>query len=170
MKNLLRSFLFIILILPGSLALGQNLSRTVVEAAGETFTNNNLSLTYILGEAVGDLLISPGADKFLTVGFAQPDIELQQILSMDITKSFVVYPNPVSGNTVKLAFNNLPDGFYNVSIIDAAGKTLQTQIVNYSSSTFFYLPLDISQYKGGVYFIKVTTPINLQGQVKLIKI
>lgn len=60
-----------------------------------------------------------------------------------------------------LGFNHVPDSIYT--------RILQTQTLTYSYGDFFYLPLNVSQRKGGIYFIKVVDILNFQGQVQLIK-
>ena len=158
----------------GHIACAQYLSRSVVANQAETFTSPDLILTYVLGEPISDFLpgTTPGtnASLFLTAGFHQPDIEVQTLLSTSISSSLVLYPNPASGGTVKLAFNHVPDGIYTVNLVDAAGKILQTQSVTYTNNNFLYLTLDVSHLAGGVYFISVVSQLNFQGQVKLIKI
>lgn len=163
----------ILFCLVSDVARAQKLERSVVASAAETLLGPNpatFTLSYVLGEAIGDLLPNPANNLFLTTGFVQPDEELQQILNQDISKSIVLYPNPASGNTVKLAFNNLPDGVYMIDIIDPIGRVLQTQTVTYQNNNFFYVPLDISQFKGGTYFVRVNNGVGFKGNAKLIKI
>jgi len=173
-RNLRKLFLPLIVLFSGHIACAQYLSRSVVANQAETFTSPDLILTYVLGEPISDFLpgTTPGtnASLFLTAGFHQPDIEVQTLLSTSISSSLVLYPNPASGGTVKLAFNHVPDGIYTVNLVDAAGKILQTQSVTYSNNNFLYLTLDVSHLAGGVYFISVVSQLNFQGQVKLIKI
>lgn len=177
MKTQRNILLLLAALLLGNIAFGQTLERTVVASAAETLLGpipKDFTLSYVLGEVAADIVPPAGGTNtstfFLTVGFAQPDIELQQVLNMDITKSILVYPNPTSGNTVKLAFNNQPDGVYAIDVIDPIGRVLQSQSVSYFNNNFFYLTLDISAFKGGVYFIRVINPMGFQGNVKLIKI
>jgi hypothetical protein len=149
-------------------AKGQAISRTAVASQGETYKTPQITLSYVIGEAIGDVLANGSANKYLTTGFIQPDVEISQILA-GVAKSLAIYPNPTNGGIVKLAFNHVPDGTYNVNIYNANGKILQSQKVNYSSSDFYYLPLDVSNYAGGTYFIQVVNPLKFNGEVKLIK-
>ncbi|WP_295649339.1 T9SS type A sorting domain-containing protein [uncultured Mucilaginibacter sp.] len=163
-----------VLFVSGQVVCAQYLSRSVVANQAETLTSPNLILTYVLGEPISDFLpnTTPGTNApiFLTAGFHQPDIDVQTMLGTNISSSLVLYPNPASGGTVKLAFNHVPDGIYTVNLVDASGKILQTQSVTYSNHNFFYLTLDVSHLAGGIYFISVVNQLNFQGQVKLIKI
>jgi hypothetical protein len=147
----------------------QFLARTVVSAAGETFIKPGISMTYVVGEAVDELLSNNKINKFLTVGFLQPDVEISQIINGS-SKSLAIFPNPANGGIVKLAFNHVPDGIYDINIYDANGKIMQAQQqVQYSKSDFYYFPIDISHYSGGTYFIQVVSPAKFSGEVKLIK-
>ena len=173
-RNLRKLFLPLIVLFSGHIACAQYLSRSVVANQAETLTSPNLILTYVLGEPISDFLpnTTPGTNAaiFLTAGFHQPDVDVQTLLSTNISSSLVLYPNPASGGTVKLAFNHVPDGIYTVNLVDASGKILQTQSVTYSNHNFLYLTLDVSHLAGGIYFISVVNQLNFQGQVKLIKI
>jgi hypothetical protein len=151
-----------------TIANGQTINRTAADAQGMTVTNGGVTLTYVIGDVVSDVFSSPAANKYLTAGFLQPDVEVSQVLT-NTAKTLALYPNPTNGSTVKLAFNDVPDGTYTINMYDSAGKLLQTQSVNYSKTSFFYFPLDVSKYKGGTYFIQVVNPVKFQGEVKLIK-
>jgi len=151
-----------------NVSIGQVVTRTSVDAAGETLSKPGITLSYVIGEAIGDLLSNPGANKYLTTGFIQPDVEVSQVLASS-AKALAVYPNPTSGGIVKLAFNHVPDGTYIINLYDAKGKILQTQQVVYTSTSFFYFPIDVSHYAGGTYFIQVVDPMKFNGEVKLIK-
>jgi len=152
----------------GNVAGAQTLSRTSVDSQGGTYTTPQLILTFAIGEAVGDVLANTANNSIFTTGFIHPEADVALVLA-NSAKSLALYPNPTNGGTVKLAFNHVPDGVYIVNIYDANGKLLQTQQVNYTSSSFYYLPLDVSHYSGGTYFIQVVNPAKFQGEVKLIK-
>ncbi|MBW4889826.1 T9SS type A sorting domain-containing protein [Mucilaginibacter sp. HMF5004] len=169
-KYILPILLLFATVLSGKIACAQSISRDVVANAAETFVQPGLTLSTTLGEPYGELLVNAGANLFFTTGFAQPDIDVQTILGLSNANSLILFPNPATGGTVKLSFNHVPDGVYTVSLIDASGKVLSSQEVNYSLGAFAYLPIDVSRLSGGVYFIRVFNRVNFQGQVKLIKI
>jgi hypothetical protein len=169
-KTLLSIFLCFTLVFSANIVYGQYISRDVVGASSGIYTTPNLSISFVIGEPVADLLIgSGGANLFFTAGFIQPDLEVQ-LIAANISQSIVVYPNPAAGSIVKVGFNHVPDGIYTIDVIDANGRILQTQTVNYFQNNFFYVPLNVSQLKGGIYFIKVINSLSFQGEVKLIKI
>jgi hypothetical protein len=169
-SNLPKVFLTLFILFWSQLVAAQFISRDVVANAAETYTTPNLNLTITVGEPYGELLANPGVNLFLTTGFAQPDIDVQTLLSATVPDALLIYPNPTAGGVVKLAFNHVPDGVYTVSVIDASGKILQSQEVSYTLGSFAYLPIDVSRLAGGVYFVRVVNRVNFQGQIKLIKI
>ena len=163
-------FLTVSIAFSSSISRAQYLSRSVVANSAESFSNATMSMTYVLGEFIGDLLPNTAANFTLTAGFDQPDVEIQNVLNSNFSSALIIYPNPANGPTVKLAFNHVPDGVYTVNLVDAAGRILQSQTVTYANQNFLYLPIDVSRLPSGVYFISVINQLNFQGQVKLIKI
>jgi Secretion system C-terminal sorting domain len=70
-----------------------------------------------------------------------------------------IYPNPVTNGTVKISFNDLPAGKYQVQLLDLSGKLVSTHEVNLSAKsqiTDFNLP-DVAK---GSYFVKVISEPN----------
>lgn len=143
----------------GSFCHAQSLSRSVVCAAATTVNVGNYSITYILGEAVGDLFSNQPNGTFLTSGFAQPDISLQEIMAANNNSNanFVLFPNPAPAvSTIKLGFkSSLPVGRYSIAIIDASGKILQTKEVYFKPSFFAYQEFVVASYAKGVYYVRV---------------
>jgi hypothetical protein len=148
----------------------QYLTRTVLASAGDNYKNSDITLSYVAGEAIGGLLYNTTINPhlYLTTGFEQPDVEVSQVLTNSAI-SLAVFPNPTNSSTVKLAFNHVPDGVYTINVFDALGKILQSQTVNYKAINYYYFPIDISQYAGGIYFIQVVNPALFHGEVKLVK-
>jgi len=151
-------------------ARAQYLTRTVVSSAGDTYKNADVTLSFVAGEAIGGLLSNTEINPhlYLTTGFEQPDVEVSQVLASS-AKSLAIFPNPASGGVVKLAFNHVPDGVYTINVFDAMGKILQSQTVDYKAIDYYYFPIDVSHYAGGVYFIQVVNPTLFHGEVKLVK-
>ena len=71
-----------------------------------------------------------------------------------------VYPNPVSNGLVKLSFDNLAAGKYQIQFMDISGKLIRSQEVNIDNKIQveeFKLPDLISK---GNYLIKVFSDTN----------
>lgn len=147
----------------------QKISRDVVATAAETVKVSGISVTYVLGEAVGDLFGSFSNSRFLTAGFGQPDIEIKEVLDKNPNTRFVVYNNPTRTGLAKLAFNKVPDGNYTVQVVDVLGRTLQQITQKISNNNLVYIDINIAGYASGVYLLRIQSNVNIGGELKLIK-
>ena len=142
-----------------TIANGQYLSRNVLCVAGSTYTSSQVSLSYTLGETVGDLFSNDLSSTYLTAGFSQPDQSIQEILESNdyINPNFTVYPNPAyQSSTIKLTFRSLPVGKYSISVFDASGKLcLKREHLHYSPSNFAYQEFSTSGLAHGVYYFRI---------------
>jgi len=146
----------------------QSLSRNVVCSAGTTVTTTKYSVTYIVGETVGDLFEDKFNWHYLTAGFAQPDLNIQDVIYSNL--NFLVFPNPVNvSSSVKLAFKNAPEGKYSLYLIDAMGRQLQSREVYYRPSFFAYQEFAVSEYPKGVYFIKIVCNDQFKGALSFVR-
>ena len=148
----------------------QTVPRSVIANASGTLSSQQIIISAVVGEPVTGTLSNIPENRFLTVGFAQPDEELQNILNNVSPSALIVYPNPAKGSTINLAFNHVPDGTYIVSLVDESARVLQSFTIDYSSSKALYYPIDVSRLSGGVYFISVSNDLIFKGQVKFIKL
>lgn len=147
----------------------QTIGRSFIGNAGETLTKGGLSITYTVGEFFGDLVLPAASNgAILTAGFTQPD-EIP-LANTDITKHLIAFPNPNTTGKMKLNFNNMPNDTYTIDVIDVLGRVMQTTKVDYKDHNFYYIDMDISRLKGGIYFIRVKGDQNFHGEVKIIKI
>lgn len=147
----------------------QTIGRSFIGNAGETLTKGGISITYTVGELSGNLVLPAASNgAILTVGFIQPD-EIQ-LINTDITKFLIAFPNPNTTGKMKLNFNNMPNDTYTIDVIDVLGRVMQTTKAEYKDHNFYYIDMDISTLKGGVYVIRVKGDQNFHGEVKIIKI
>jgi hypothetical protein len=71
-----------------------------------------------------------------------------------------VYPNPVTGSTIRLQFNKVPAGNYVVELRDALGRTvMQRKISLNSENETQELKLD-KHSSGGIYMVKLVDGTN----------
>ena len=153
----------------GGFVSAQTIARSFIGNAGETVTNGSLSITYTVGEFSGNLVLPAASNgAVLTVGFTQPD-EIP-LANTDITKHLIAFPNPNTTGKMKLNFNNMPNDNYTIDVVDVLGRVMQTTKADYKDHNFYYIDMDISSLKGGIYFIRVKGDKNFQGEVKIIKI
>ncbi|WP_082468357.1 T9SS type A sorting domain-containing protein [Pedobacter sp. R20-19] len=151
-----------------NVAFGQLLDRSVIASAGESSTANNITLVYTIGEPVIALLENTTIDRILSTGFIQGDQVINRPFAL-VSRELAVYPNPTTANTVKLDLRNMPDGDYTVDIYDAGGRSIYSKSIKYTKDYSLNLDLDISQFKGGNYYIAVRNEL-IKGSVKLIKL
>lgn len=147
----------------------QKISRDVVCSSAETVKVQGISVTYVLGEAVGDLFGSTIDSRFLTAGFNQPDIELKEVLDKYPNTRFIVYDNPTRTGLAKLAFNKVPNGTYTVQVIDVLGRTLQQIQQKIANNNLVYVNINVAGYASGVYLLRIQSDVKVNGEVKLIK-
>jgi len=145
------------------------IERSFIGNQGLTVTNGNLTITYNVGEFVADLFANTPNSAYLTAGFSQPDVEIQ-LVNTDLTKNLIAFPNPTLSGKIKLSFVNLPNSLYTVQVVDALGRILQSQTADYHDHNFYYIDMDISSLKGGLYFIKVTSNGGFRGDVKIVRL
>lgn len=147
----------------------QKISRDVVCASAETVKVQGISVTYVLGEAVGDLFGSTIDSRFLTAGFNQPDTELKEVLDKYPNTRFIVYDNPTRTGLAKLAFNKVPNGTYSVQVIDVLGRKLQQIEQKIANNNLVYVNINVAGYASGVYLLRIQSDVNVGGELKLIK-
>ena len=170
MKKDLSFLLTLLLALTGyNAACGQTLIRTVVSSGGGTSTNGSVILAYNIGEPTADFLANPTANLALLTGFIQPDFDLAVTAPADITSQLVLFPNPTNTGVSKLDFKSIPDGSYQVDIVDAIGHVLYTKTILYAKNNNINVDLNVSNFKGGTYYVRVRNG-SVQGQLKLIKL
>jgi len=170
MKKASSLLLTLLLALTGyNAACGQTLIRTVVSSGGGTSTNGSVILAYNIGEPTADFLANPAANLALLTGFIQPDFDLAVTAPADITSQLVLFPNPTNTGVSKLDFKSIPDGSYQVDIVDAIGHVLYTKTILYAKNNNINVDLNVSNFKGGTYYVRVRNG-SVQGQLKLIKL
>ncbi|RZJ89411.1 MAG: T9SS type A sorting domain-containing protein [Chryseobacterium sp.] len=164
--SILITFLAVMLCIQSASA--QLLDRNVVSNGGESSNANNITLTFTLGEFIGELLGAQPNGKILTTGFIQGDQVINNPFAV-ITRELAVFPNPTAGDNAKLDLRNMPDGNYIVEICDVIGRILFTKNIQYTKDYSLSLDLDISRFKGGTYYVRVHNEL-IKGTVKLIKL
>jgi len=150
-------------------ACGQTLSRTVISSGGGTAIAGNIILVYNIGEPTADFLVNTASNQALLVGFIQPDFDVTVTAPADITSQLVLFPNPTNTGVSKLDFKSIPDGSYQVDIVDAIGHVLYTKTILYAKNNNINVDLNVSNFKGGTYYVRVRNG-SVQGQLKLIKL
>jgi hypothetical protein len=169
MNKFLRIIIFLFLLCTSfTNSNSQSISRSVIANAAETLIRPELSLTFVVGETVGDLFSNPSNNKYLTAGFPQPDVELKSLLDLNINNKITIFPNPAT-SLVKIGLDNIPDATYTIDLVDMAGRVLQSNQVPFSNNNQLYITMNVAPYASGMYIIRVRSDKQYNGQAKLIK-
>jgi len=157
----MKQFLFILFLSP-LLMFGQENDHYVVAAQGDYFSNENIQISWTLGEVFTESALQTKAD--LTQGFHQ-SLLLESLLTQESfesdeeineendifgssqskNSSFNVFPNPSSG----IYYIDLEDQFdfmITMDVFDVSGKLVNSQTINQKLSE-----LDLSTFARGLY-------------------
>lgn len=143
----------ILLILPfGFNAIGQQISREVIALGGGYFENDDLKVSYTLGQNFIET-IYPG-DKIITQGFQQPDqLGTSSIGFETIDSEFVkVFPNPTLDH-INIEFKNTNNADVSVRVFNSAGKLTIKQ--NLGNSNLIDTRLPMVHLPAGEYLIQL---------------
>jgi len=157
--------LFFILFLTGPNGVySQSISPEVYPSSGNYYTGTNATLSWTLGESVIETF--SGTNAILTQGFQQ---SLYTITSIEETPDnnyqISVYPNPAT-DLININVYPVKSPLFNgvqsveksslkVELIDLQGKRLYYQNINSNNNT-----VDLKQFPGSIYFLKVYTNDN----------
>lgn len=134
---------------------GQTNRLDVIAPSGGFFSNSSNSLSWTLGECVTETFTATG--NTLTQGFQQSKFVVTSINQLTIEGISVnVYPNPVSDfiNISVKTENNIQKPVM-VELFDSQGKTLFLK-----EFSIDLIQIDMSQYAGGIYLLKVANQKN----------
>lgn len=85
------------------------------------------------------------------------DVKFSSVVTVNFTstnKTFNVYPNPVSGRPLTVAFNNLQKGTYTLSLFNAVGQRLFTKTLVHAGGNAVH-NINVSGWAPGVYSVKL---------------
>ncbi len=160
MKHLyfLKRIILVLLFLSGTLIMSAQVQilNSVVASAGNYATSGAISLSWTLGE-VAVTTISAG-NLMLNQGFQQP-WELiigTSVPELEINWSVKAFPNPVQDQlNVEFKLDKQADRF-SMEIMDITGKRLfvrKAEVIQNEQ----VVQLDFSQYKEGIYILRVVS-------------
>lgn len=86
----------------------------------------------------------------------------------EISSGISIYPNPVTGNTIGVAINNLPAGKYNCRLINTLGQIIMVQQLNHAAGNSMESLVPNSKLTAGIYQLEVMTPNNQKSTLKVV--
>jgi len=142
------------------------LAPSVIASAGGYAENDNISLSWTLGEIAVSTLY--GNDMILTQGFQQPftlgtSINLNNTIDWNIK----AFPNPVE-DELKIQFDLTQSDNFWIEVQDVTGRTIELQ-QHKEIHPGDIIPIDMTHYQYGVYFFKIFTPDRKQMRVLSIR-
>lgn len=141
------------LLLTGEFALSQSISNEVLVPAAAVVKKGNISFSQTIGEPVVEIISAD--NKVLTQGFQQKRI-LEVIDKNYYGTGVKSYPNPVN-EYVKVEVWSDVARELRISVINFQGVLLYDAERNYSDPYQDIIEIDVSDFKRGMYFIRVTS-------------
>lgn len=99
-------------------------------------------------------------------------VEYSRVLIVKIGKSsgagFSIYPNPVTGNSIGLSFNNMKKGVYQLRMVNTLGQTVMTKQISHTEGNGMETLNPDSKLAAGIYQLQVTSPDKNITTIKMI--
>jgi hypothetical protein len=147
------------------MALGQDHRLEVVSSAGGYFENNNISVSWTLGETIIDTWVNETLGIIVSSGFHQGDYKITSIPEVPITEYNVqLFPNPTT-HFVNLQLEMPQVDRVNIVLVDISGRAIIQDEFLPAANEFIYT-LNVTTLKSGLYLIRVYAG---SGQVKVLK-
>ena len=140
----------------------------VISPAGGFFQNENISISWTLGEPVIETWVNESAGIMVTSGFQQGDFTLVSVPHNPLAGFNVqMFPNPARLETnIKVTLPTL--GQVNITVLDVTGRTIIQEMFNPATLEHTH-PLVVSSLKPGIYLVRVHSGAKLVKVLKLIK-
>ena len=149
MKRAIFYCLWILLSIPG---LSQSISPTVVASSGNYSENNDVSLSWTLGEIAIETL--EAETLILTQGFHQGNPVIDAIEKIiDENFRIKIYPNPTNQSVTVEIFRRDP-GKVMLEVIDLNGKLLSNKLIEETKNK---TEIDFSPYSPATYYLRIKT-------------
>jgi hypothetical protein len=149
------SVALLFLLLAGEFALSQEISQEVLVPAAAVVKQGNISFSQTIGEPIVEIVAADG--KVLTQGFQQKRIiKVEQI---NPGSGVETYPNPAYEYVKVKVWSEKPREL-RISIINMQGILLYDTERKYPDPYQEVIEIGISDYKRGMYFIRVTSKDN----------
>lgn len=128
----------------------QSISPDVIASAGEFYSNASGSISWTLGEPMGETYTS--SNNVLTQGFQQPWDFGTTVPTVQSPVNADVYPNPTS-DVVNLQFGDNSNGLYVIEVYNTLGQTLSA--TQFSATPSARATVSLTDFADGIYFITV---------------
>lgn len=131
----------------------QQLSRSVVTAAGDYSSNGGYSLSSTIGEVITETYRTADSSRYLTQGFQQWDDEQVFVKQINTGLDLNIFPNPTS-NYINIRMSAELAGTVELQLYDMIGNTLNImKSANYLQGRVVYT-YNISALPAGIYLLR----------------
>ncbi len=118
----------------------QQISSSVINCDGNSFSNSSSRLVFNIGEVVVTKI--GNSSNSITQGFLQPNILASGVNEIETSFKFLVYPNPSCGD-VKIESEEYKEPI-TIKLIDGMGRELYSGILVNNT-------LSLEAYQNGIY-------------------
>jgi hypothetical protein len=130
---------------------GQQLSHQVLVPAAGLATSGAINYSQTIGETAVEIM--DGSGFSLTQGFHQPGMTIVSETPPP-GNGVDVYPNPAT-DYIKIKFFGETARKFRIEIINLTGTTVYSTTMDFSTSYFYLLQIDVTRLTYGFYFVKV---------------
>ena len=142
--------IFIIILMLSNKGLSQQLSRQVVASLGNTYQNENISLSMTLGEPVVETFSANGL--ILSQGFQQSETTVSSTSIEDnVTDKVKIYPNPAE-EVVYLDIADSQNKIKTIELYNLKGEKLK---IKRDFEEQEITKISIEDIPSGIYFIRL---------------
>lgn len=131
-----------IILFSSSVANAQKIQQQIINSSGSVFSNNNISVTFNVGEPLTSMLSNN--DSLLTQGFIQP-LKIDLPTALEEEDECVLFPNPTVG-IVNVTINEPKITLTRVDIYTNDGRLVLSK--NLTNNSF-----DMSSLPDGIYWV-----------------
>mgnify|MGYP000031677030 CR=1 FL=1 len=157
MKHILTILPALLIFLAGQ---SQEISRSIVSTAGGSYASGGNSIEFVVGEPVTANYAN--TNYMLSQGFIQGNMIITSVEPVS-NANIMVWPNPVgSGLHVQYDATKLQSPI--LTIYDSNGRVLEKKQANSNQ-----VKMDLSDYKSGVYVLKITDGSKSVKTIQLVK-
>lgn len=148
-----------------TLLFGQSIERQVIGSAGTVFSNNNISMSFTVGETM--VSSHNNGNHWLTEGFQQglfdPISAIDQVDFIDIGVS--LYPNPFMEN-FNLVFEEGDAHDFDIIVLNMLGEMVNVNRINMGQK----VKLSLEGESTGIYFVQIHRDNRLLKTIKINKV
>lgn len=149
-------FIFVLFIMLMAECFSQGISHQVLVPLASVADAGNLNVSQTAGEPMVEGLY--GVDYNLTQGFHQPGIDLTRPVPPE-GNGVEVYPNPVV-DILKVELFGVEEADFELVLFGLNGAVYYRKTISCSRDYWRIEPIDLGNYKRGMYFVRIQTRDN----------